>query len=56
MAFERRHRIKAMERVQARLEKLERRIAKGKLKALEKELAQAQYRTSPRRACRRTTF
>ena len=35
-AFERRHRIKAMERVRARLEKLERRIAKGKLKAPEK--------------------
>src|SRR6201987_4646942 len=35
-AFERRHRIKAMERVRARLENLERRIAKGKLKAPEK--------------------
>jgi transposase len=35
-AFERRHRAKAMERVRARLEKLQRRIAKGKLKAPEK--------------------
>jgi transposase len=35
-AFERRHRIKAMERVRARLEKLARRIAQGKLKAPEK--------------------
>jgi transposase len=35
-AFERRHRIKAMEQVRARFEKLERRIAKGKLKAPEK--------------------
>jgi transposase len=35
-AFERRHRIKAMERVRARLEKHERRIATGKLKAPEK--------------------
>jgi transposase len=35
-AFERAHRIKAMERVRARLEKLERRIAKGQLKAAEK--------------------
>jgi transposase len=35
-AFERRHRIKAMERVRARLEKLERRIAAGRLKAAEK--------------------
>jgi hypothetical protein len=35
LAFERAHRIKAMERVRARLEKLERRIAKGQLKAPE---------------------
>jgi len=35
-AFECRHRIKAMERVRSRLEKLERRIATGKLKAPEK--------------------
>jgi transposase len=35
-AFECRHRTKAMERVRARLEKLERRIATGKLKAPEK--------------------
>jgi len=35
-AFERRHRIKAMARVRARLEKLQHRIAKGKLKAPEK--------------------
>jgi transposase len=35
-AFERAHRIKAMERVRRRLEKLERRIAKGQLKAAEK--------------------
>src|SRR6202140_3247144 len=32
-AFERRHRIKAMERVRTRLEKLQRRIAQGRLKA-----------------------
>jgi transposase len=35
-AFERAHRIKAMERVRTRLEKLQRRIAKGQLKAPEK--------------------
>ena len=35
-AFERAHRTKAMERVRRRLEKLERRIAKGQLKAAEK--------------------
>jgi transposase len=35
-AFERAHRTKAMERVRGRLEKLERRIAKGQLKAAEK--------------------
>src|SRR5580692_6062611 len=35
-AFERAHRIKAMERVRTRLEKLQRRIAKGQLKAAEK--------------------
>jgi transposase len=34
--FERAHRIKAMERVRARLEKLHSRIAKGQLKAAEK--------------------
>jgi transposase len=34
--FERAHRIKAMERVRARLEKLQSRIAKGQLKAAEK--------------------
>jgi transposase len=35
-AFERAHRIKAMERVRARLEKLQRRVAKGQIKAAEK--------------------
>jgi transposase len=35
-AFERRHRIKAMERVRLRLEKLQHRIAKGKLKTPDK--------------------
>src|ERR1700693_5654523 len=36
LAFERRHRIKAMERVRTRLEKLQQRIAQGRLKAPEK--------------------
>jgi transposase len=36
LAFERRHRIKAMDRVRTRLEKLQRRIAQGRLKAPEK--------------------
>jgi hypothetical protein len=35
-AFERRHRVKAMERVRARLEKLAHRVATGRLKAPEK--------------------
>jgi transposase len=36
LAFERTHRIKAMDRVRARLEKLAQRVAKGRLKAAEK--------------------
>jgi hypothetical protein len=36
LAIERTQRIKAMSRVRARLEQLERRVAKGKLKAAEK--------------------
>jgi transposase len=36
LAFERTQRLKAMERVRTRLEKLEQRVAKGKLKAAEK--------------------
>jgi transposase len=36
LAFERTQRVKSMDRVRARLEKLERRVAKGKLKAAEK--------------------
>jgi hypothetical protein len=36
LAYERAQRIKAMERVRARLEKLERRVAKGQIKAAEK--------------------
>jgi transposase len=36
LAFERTQRVKAMERVRTRLEKLEQRVAKGKLKAAEK--------------------
>jgi transposase len=36
LAFERTQRIKSMDRVRTRLEKLERRVAKGKLKAAEK--------------------
>ena len=36
LAFERAHRMKAMDRVRARLEKLAQRVAKGRLKAAEK--------------------
>jgi transposase len=36
LAFERTQRVKSMDRVRTRLEKLERRVAKGKLKAAEK--------------------
>jgi transposase len=36
LAYERAHRTKAMERVRARLEKLQRRVAKGRIKAAEK--------------------
>jgi transposase len=36
LAFERAQRVKSMDRVRTRLEKLERRVAKGKLKAAEK--------------------
>src|SRR6516162_4242535 len=50
--FERAHRIKAMERVRARLEKLQSRIAKGQLKAAEK-VGAAAARVLARNHCHR---
>jgi hypothetical protein len=43
LAYERTQRTKAMDRVRARLEKLERRAAKGRLKAIEKIGARAPF-------------